>query len=187
MNPQKKNTPHFKRKQVYINKDFQTRFIIKFVLVLVLGGVISIGLTLFNTQNTLTSSFVNSKLVIQDTSLAIMPSVIYTNIITTTVACLIMAFVAMLVSHKIAGPMFRFEKDIKRITSGDLKNRINVRKGDQFQALAISLNNMIDHLNAELTDINNQAAALSEKKDLPESCRKDILRLNEKINSSFIL
>ena len=183
----KKKNDQFKRRQVYIKKDFQTRFIIKFVLVLVLAGAISIGLTLFSTQGTLTSSFSNSKLVIQNTSLAIMPSVIYTTLITTIVVGLIVVIVTLLVSHKIAGPIYRFEKDVERITKGDLKSQIHIRQGDQFAELATALNTMINQLNAELSDIKKEVDVLADHNDLPEACRKDILQLNEKINSRFTL
>ncbi len=186
MNPKKKPNP-IKRRQLYINRDFQTRFILKFCLILLLGGAISIGLTFFNTQESLTSSFSNSKLVIQNTSLAIMPSVIYTTLISTLVIGLIVIMVTLLASHKIAGPMFRFEQDINNIAAGDLKSRIDIRKEDQFQAIATSLNNMIDSLNTKFSDIKRDANALAEKKDLPESYRREIVRFNEKINTHFIL
>ena len=186
MNPKKKPPP-IKRRQLYINRDFQTRFILKFCLILLLGGAISIGLTFFNTQESLTSSFSNSKLVIQNTSLAIMPSVIYTTLISTLVIGLIVIMVTLLASHKIAGPMFRFEQDIDKIAAGDLKSRIDIRKEDQFQAIATSLNNMIDSLNTKFSDIKRDANALAEKKDLPESYRREIVRFNEKINTHFIL
>jgi len=42
-----------KRRQYYISKKFQTRFILRFFLILVLGGVVTVGLTLLNTQDTL--------------------------------------------------------------------------------------------------------------------------------------
>ncbi|MBU0971753.1 MAG: hypothetical protein KKC20_13950 [Proteobacteria bacterium] len=138
MNPRKKKPTAIKRKQRFINPGFQARFIVTFCLILILGGGITIALTLFNTQDTLTSSFTNSKLVIQNTSLAIMPSVIYTTLITTALIGLVVILVTLLVFHKIVGPIFRFEKDIERVTRGDLKSRITIRKGDQFQELAMS-------------------------------------------------
>lgn len=187
MNPSKEKPSPIQRRQLYINRDFQTRFILKFCLILILGGAISIGLTLFSTQETLTSSFINSKLLIQNTSLAIMPSVIYTTLISTLVIGLIVIMVTLLASHKIAGPMFRFERDIDRISTGDLKSRIDIRTDDQFQAIATSLNKMIDSLNAKFSDIKRDANALAENQDLPESCRLEILRFNEKINTHFKL
>jgi len=187
MNPRHKTSSPVKRRQVYINRDFQTRFILKFCLILILGGAISIGLTLFNTQETLTSSFSNSKLVIQNTSLAIMPSVIYTTLISTLVIGLIVILVTLLASHKIAGPMFRFERDIDKISTGDLKSRIDIRKGDQFQAIAASLNKMIDSLNNKFSDIKRDANTLAGNQDLPESCRREMVLFNEKINTYFKL
>lgn len=186
MNPSKKK-PSIQRRQLYINRDFQTRFILKFCLILLLGGAISIGLTLFNNQETLTSSFRNSKLLIQNTSLAIMPSVIYTTLISTLVIGLIVIMATLLASHKIAGPMFRFEQDIDKISTGDLNSRIDIRTGDQFQAIAVSLNKMIDSLNNKVSDIKREANALSRNEDLPESCRREIVLFNEKINTHFKL
>jgi len=187
MNPRKKKPTAVKRKQVFINKDFQTRFIVKFCLILVLGGLISIGLTLFNTQDTLTSSYTDSKLVIQNTSLAIMPSVIYTTLITTALVGLIVIMVTLLVSHKIAGPMFRFEKDIDRISKGDLKSRINIRKGDQFKEIATSLNAMIEKLNEDVADIKTDIDQLFNSEDLPKELREKLSDLNKKIESRFTL
>jgi methyl-accepting chemotaxis protein len=190
MNSRKKRSMAINRKQLFINRGFQTRFIVKFFLILVLGGAISAGLTLFATQDTLTSSFIDSKLVIQNTSLAIMPSVIYTTLITTFLLGLVVIMVTLLVSHKIAGPMYRFEKDIDRVTKGDLKSRINIRKGDQFQELATSLNVMIDHLNTDLAGILSDIEALAEraeKTDLPQEFQQEILALNDKMKFLFSL
>jgi methyl-accepting chemotaxis protein len=187
MNPRKKKPTAIKRKQVYINKGFQTRFIVKFFLILILSGAISVGLTLFNTQGTLTTSFENSKLVIQNTSLAIMPSVLYTTLITTAVISLLVIMVTLLVSHKIAGPMFRFEKDIDRIATGDLSSRIRTRKGDQFQELATSLNNMINSLNKNLEAVKQEVDLIAQNKDFPQEVLDEINQLNKKIDSRFKL
>ena len=116
-----------------------------------------------------------------------MPSVLYTTLITTLVVGVVVIMVTLLVSHKIAGPMIRFEKDIKRIATGDLKNRIRTRKGDQFQELATSLNTMIDSLNTRLSDVKEHSLSLAEKKDCPDAFHQEIVQLNEKINTYFKL
>ncbi|WP_186441621.1 hypothetical protein, partial [Desulfamplus magnetovallimortis] len=112
MSQAQQGTQKFVRRKIFINKSFQTNFIMKFVLILVLGGGISIGLTLMTCQGTLTTSFMNSRLVIENTSHAIMWSVILTNLVTTAIVGMIVVIVTLVVSHKIAGPMFRFDKDI---------------------------------------------------------------------------
>ena len=40
------------------------------------------------------------------------------------------------VSHKIAGPMYRFEKSAEAICEGDLSVNFNVRKGDEMKGMA---------------------------------------------------
>lgn len=161
MNPRKKKATAIKRRQYYIKKDFQARFIARFFGILVLGGLISVALTFANNRDTLTAVYANSRLMIQNTSLAIMPSVIFTTIITTLVISLVAVVVTLLVSHKIAGPMFRFEKDIQRITGGDLKSRIHIRKGDQFQEMAVSLNEMVQSLSDRITEVRDNGGSQS--------------------------
>jgi methyl-accepting chemotaxis protein len=187
MKPETTVLTRYKRRKIYIKKDFQTRFIARFILVLIAGGVISVCLTLFTTQGSLTSSFVNSRLVIQTTSLAILPSVIYTFLITLLVVGIIVTLITLVVSHKIAGPMYRFEADIKRITNGDLKNRIHIRKGDQFQEMATILNTMVEKLNSDISGIRTTAALLEEKENLPDDCRILVNALNQKIRTRFKL
>lgn len=182
--------PTFKRRNFFINRSFQTRFIVKFLFVLLLAAVVSIVLTLLATTDTLTSTFVDSKLVIQKTSLAIMPSVIYTNIVTTAVVGVVAVIVVLLVSHKIAGPMFRFEKDVVRVSEGDLKSQIHIRKSDQFEELALSLNVMIESLNKKVSSIRETVDALAEyaeKHAHAEELTQEIKNIQDKIDSSFML
>jgi methyl-accepting chemotaxis protein len=187
MTAQEKPTVRIARRQYFIKKDFQTRFIVKFILVLVIGGFISVGLTLLTTRGTLTTSFVDSRLLIQDTPLVILPSVVLTTVISIAVVGIIVAIVTLLVSHKIAGPMFRFEKDIERIARGDLKSQIHLRKGDQFQEMVTSINAMIDSLNVKLSEIREEVVKQAENQALPEACRAEFDKLNQKINSRFML
>lgn len=187
MTAQEKQPAKIVRRQYFIKKDFQTRFIVRFILVLIVGGIISVGLTLMTTRGTLTTSYVDARLVIQDTPLAILPSVIWTTLITIVVVGIIAAIVMLLFSHKIAGPMFRFEKDIERIAGGDLKSHIHLRKGDQFQEMVTTLNTMIDSLNSKVSEIRQAAAGQVENPDLPEACRAEFDKLNRKITSRFRL
>lgn len=63
----------YKRRQYFIKKEFQVKFILKFCLLIVFGAIISTGLLFLFSQDTLTSSFQQSRLVIKSTGLAILP------------------------------------------------------------------------------------------------------------------
>lgn len=179
-----------KRRVVYIDKSFQFNFIVKFVLILVLGGLISIGLTLMTTRETVTTSFMNSRLVIENTSWAIMPSVILTTLITTAVVGVVVVLVTLFFSHKIAGPMYRFDKDIKRIAAGDLKSKIFLRQGDQLTKIATSLNEMIDALNTKVSAVEKALEELhdtGEAEGVPEAFLKKIETVHQSFEREFTL
>ena len=108
----KNKRPTIARRQYFVQKDFQFKFILKFCLVLLIGIIISTGLLILFSKNTLTSSFDQSKLVIKNTAFAILPSVLLSNLITLALITLATIVVTLLISHKIAGPLFRFQKEL---------------------------------------------------------------------------
>lgn len=183
-------TAKFKRRQYFIDRKFQTGFILKFFAVLILGAILSVGVTMLSTQATLTSSFEGSKLVIEKTSLAILPSVIMTNIITTLIVGGVVVLVTLLVSHKIAGPMFRFEKDLEEIAQGNLQKQIRTREGDQFGGVTRNLNEMVGNLNQKLSEVKREMDRLGEAaaaQDLPQAFRDDLEECRRNIDSKFKL
>jgi len=55
---------------------------------------------------------------------------------------LLAALQAILSSHRLVGPMYRFEKMVKELTSGNYKLRIKIRKRDQFKEMEAYLNQL---------------------------------------------
>ena len=113
----------YTRSHYFIKKDFQTKFILKFCLLLLAGVIVSTGLLFLFSQDSLTSSFQNSRLVIKNTALAILPTVVYTGLITLALLAIATIIVTLFISHRIAGPMFRFEKELKEIGEGNLTKK----------------------------------------------------------------
>lgn len=183
------STPkNYKRRQYFISKSFQTRFIVKFCLILVLGSLLSVFLVFFTTQNTLTSSFDGGRLAIESTALSIMPSVILTNIVTTAILVVVAMILTLLISHKIAGPMYRFEQDLKEIAQGDLQKNIHIREGDQFGSVATNLNHMVQSLKSLVQEVQSDLDELSDKaakQELPDTFVKDIEACQFKITQRF--
>lgn len=179
-----------KRRQYYIDKRFQTAFIGKFVLVLLLGAILSVVITMFSTQATLTSTFDGSRLVIEKTSIAILPSVIFTSLITTGVLGIIVIGVTLLVSHKIAGPMYRFEKDLEEIAKGDLQKRIHIRNGDQFTSVAKNLNDMVTGLNTRLLEVRerlDRVTVSAAAQNVPQPILDELASCRQSLDENFKL
>lgn len=179
-----------KRKRYFINRKFQSRFILKFFGVLLLGAVLSTCITMLTTQKTLTSTYEGSKLIIEKTSLAILPSVIATNVITTGIIGIIVVAITLLVSHKIAGPMYRFERDLEDISRGNLQKYIKIRDGDQFGEFAISLNKMIGGINKKLRGLQKDLEVIEEeakKENVSNTLVEAIAKSRKSIEQNFKL
>ena len=180
--------PRYRRKQYFVKKGYQFKFILKFFLIILSGSLISTGILFFFSQGTLTSSFGDSKLVIKDTATAILPAVILTNIITLVIVSLVAIAVVLFISHKIAGPMFRFEKDLKDIGQGNLNKTIKLREKDQFITLAESVNAMTAGLRERVLAIQIELEQLLEsapKQDVPKELMAGLSCLQENIRQHF--
>ncbi len=53
------------------------------------------------------------------------------------------AIISVFISHRVAGPVYRFERIIKALTQGKDVKEIKLRKGDEFYELALAINNLI--------------------------------------------
>ena len=179
---------NIKRRQYFVQKDFQSKFILKFCMVLLTGIIISIGLLFLFSKNTLTSSFEQSRLVIKNTASAILPSVFLSHLIALVLITLLTIVVTLLVSHKLAGPLFRFQKELKEIGDGDLSKVVKIRKKDQVKAMADSLNQMRANLQKKILDIKEEVEQIIEStsgQDIPPDLSKRLDHLNQKIRNNF--
>ena len=179
--------PH-RRRHYFIKKEFQFKFILKFCLIILMGVIFSTGLLFLFSQGTLTSSFQQSRLVIKNTASAILPAVIYTNLITLGLITLATIVVTIFISHKIAGPLFRFEKELKEIGEGDLTKNMRLRKKDQTTDMTVSLNRMIASLHDKVLDIQKAVEQLIEsasKQKAPEGLIEELTHLHQRIESNF--
>ncbi|MEW5951874.1 MAG: methyl-accepting chemotaxis protein [Elusimicrobiota bacterium] len=80
--------------------------------------------------------------------------------IKTLMYLLIVVIVSAVISHKMAGPIYKFEKSCQTVASGDLSHRVFLRKGDQLTELQDSFNDMLSKFHsyaAEAEKLKNKA------------------------------
>jgi len=69
---------------------------------------------------------------------------------------------AMYVSHRIAGPVYRLEKELIQIGEGDLSRRLVLRKNDDLKKMANEMNNVMDRLDNHFSLIKSHIAILED-------------------------
>ncbi len=74
---------------------------------------------------------------------------------------LILSF-GIFLTHRIAGPIYRFEETIKNAMEGDLNIRIKLRWADEFKNLACSINGLLNSLSQRLIKLKKASEKLQE-------------------------
>ena len=65
-------------------------------------------------------------------------------------------------SHKVAGPAYRLEKDMKKIAGGEFGLRLRIRKGDELQELTNEINGMVEKTGNMVMKIKNSTKKMQD-------------------------
>lgn len=146
---QEQNQPpqrtQFKRRTIFIKKNLQ----FKYMLLIVFCVLTGLAIMAFELTFTLDEIFDKYPVLIQplyDNFLPIVSGFIYKIVI----YILFVILISSILSHKMAGPVYRFEQTCKAIANGDFSQRVHLRKGDQLTDLQKEFNKMMDRVEAEI-------------------------------------
>ena len=174
-----------KRKNYFIEKKFQTDFILRFCWVVAGTCVFTIAVLYVLTGKTTTVSFVNLRVVVQSTADYLFPLLIQTFIASTIIVSLAAICMALFVSHRIAGPSYRFKQVLSALGEGDFSLRVNLRSKDSLKDVAFAFNDMIAGVREKLGLIDGNLKTLKEKLeagDLKE-CKKSALAVDKTLHN----
>jgi methyl-accepting chemotaxis protein len=165
-----------KRRHYFINKAFQAEFILKFCGLVAFGCIIfGIMLYVFSSR-TLTTSFENSRLVVKSTADYLLPGLLFGGLIVGLLMALAAGFVVLLMTHRVVGPIYRFEKYAEKVGSGELSADLKIRKKDQFQNLVNTFNKMTQDLSIGLLKVMNVSEKLDSLiNELSDSSNREML------------
>ncbi len=180
----------YRRRNYFIKKGFQARFILRFILVIFLGIMVSSGIVYFLTSKKIEEAYYRSHIKIASTGEIVYPILFTANIITVGIIIVITIIITLLISHKIAGPLYRIEKSIHEIGEGNLSFKIYLRAKDELITLAEIFNNMMAKLKGKIEKIQGAANYMDStvnqwaivKKLDKKALSKDITSIRKKVN-----
>ena len=144
MTNQPAKTP-FQRRTIFIKKSLQVRYMV-FMIACVLCGLAIMTLELTVTLNDLFDAYPVLVQPIYDEFIPIVSSFFYKI----AIYLLLVVIISAILSHRMAGPVYRFEQTCKAIAQGDFSQRVHLRKGDQLTELQTEFNNMMDVIESRL-------------------------------------
>jgi len=169
-----------RRKTYFIEKKFQTRFILRFCLLVLFSSLIFAGITYLVSKRTLSVSFIHAKAKVLSTSDFLFPILVQTVIVVTVAISFFTVILALFFSHKIAGPLYRLKKELEAIGKGILVEDFHFRKKDQLQDLALSLSSMVKRLREKIGDLKSAWGQLKDSlKELAKEDKEKIQKIDD--------
>lgn len=172
----------FQRKTVLVKRSLQLKYIgMVFLSVLVASLIVGGDVYYSLSRVMLTECPSVTDRVVQFNTVLLVKVALYLGL---------MLLISLYVSHRFAGPIYRFEKSCQSLSTGDLTHRVSLRTGDELMELQEEFNGMASALQTLVAKDRNLAVRLSERVDeiakrLPEGAdraREDLKSLKVELD-----
>jgi len=131
------------RKKYIVKKELQLRLFLELVIFMLFVAMLVILTEYLTVYRTLINELSGEKV-------TLLRSLVFQKLL---VRFLLTAFAIVIISvfltHKIAGPIFVFQRAIKQMSEGQEVRTIRLRKHDKLNDFAADLNKLIDRFNSE--------------------------------------
>jgi len=162
---------YFIRKKIFVQKSLQLKYL-ALVLFTILGLTSVFVLTLYFTHwSLLTSNQSNPQLyAAAEKAFQKIDNLLMIEI---PIVVLIATLASIIVSHKIAGPVFRLQKIADEVARGDLTHNVRLRGDDELKNLSSAFNTVIGNINLLVTKDKRLLLELSQLSDTLYTNLKD--------------
>ncbi len=147
MNDTKKN-----RKTIFIKRGFQLRFIIWVIGLLIICCLCSAAVLYPLLSSELNSKLVSAHRDASSIKSQLMLAILIGNLLAIIVASLASVVVFLYITHKIAGPLYRFERICEEIGHGKFNVSTTPREKDQLKGLSAAFGEMLTKLRDRCSD-----------------------------------
>ncbi len=147
----------WRRRNYFVRKEFQGRFVLRFFLTILIGAIVFTAIFSLFSSHTITVTYEGSVLRIDRTPKALFVEILRAYGVYIFLLGLGISIFSLLLSHRIAGPLYRLEKSVEEIAKGNLAFKITLRRKDELKELAALMNSMIRELSGRVRDMKEKA------------------------------
>ena len=152
-----KSPRQYPRRNYYIDKKFQIKFIVQFWLIVAIGSLFTVVAVYWLARNTTTVGIIGGRVAVHTTAEYLLPLMLQTVAIQLAVVSFFTIFMTLFVSHKIAGPLYRLKATLRALGDGNLR-LMHLRQRDQLQEVASSYNEALEKLNDKIKRIKDSSS-----------------------------
>lgn len=146
-----------KRRNYFIKKDLQGKHVFTYFAFVIIGSILfSVIFSLF-AANTLTISYDNYDLKLGATPLILFEKILTAEWLFILLGGILIVIASLFLSHRVAGPIFVFERTLDSMTKGDISKTIHLRKKDEGKELAVKINSFNIVLSSHIGEMRKLA------------------------------
>ncbi|TAL16799.1 methyl-accepting chemotaxis protein [bacterium] len=168
------------RRKLLIEKEFQIKFILKVLAVIVVGTALT-GIFLYKFGNyQFDRTYYLAHQDVRESWEVFWEAVLGASLASMALVTAPIIFFTLYESHRIVGPLYRVRVNLDKISGGDLTLETKLRKDDEFLVFNDVMNNLTHSLRDKVAGIREAKEALG--KELEEG-ETDRARLRERLNA----
>ncbi|MDX9786777.1 MAG: methyl-accepting chemotaxis protein [Desulfobacterales bacterium] len=152
----------YKRRHLFINKEFQGKYIFSAFICVAAGSVLFALIFSFFSSNTLSIVYDNYHLKLGTTPGLLLNKILGAQWLFIVLGGIAVAIMTLFLTHRVAGPFFRFEKTLDLMTTKDLSGRIFLRKNDEGKNLGEKINAFNKMLSHSLLQMRQSAVSIKQ-------------------------
>lgn len=152
----------FKRKNYFINKELQGKYIFKYFLLVALGSALFSLIFSFLSSNSLSIVYDNYHLELGTTPGILLNRILSTQWFFVVIAGLVTVVITLFLTHRIAGPFYRFEKTLDAMGEKDLSLTIVLREKDEGKVLAQKINDFNQMVSKQLKELRDGSESIDQ-------------------------
>ena len=133
----------YKRRKYFINKNFQGKFILVYLIFSTLSGIAALVMFNMLSYRKIDKILYTIHLPTNKLNEIILPDLLFSNLAVFLFTALIFLIIMNRISIKLSGPLYRIKKDLEKIAAGDLSFNIALRYKDEFKDFAEEMNEMV--------------------------------------------
>jgi nitrogen fixation/metabolism regulation signal transduction histidine kinase len=135
---------------------------LSFFIFAVLGSILYAAIFSMLTADSLTIVYKDNNLTIGKTPYILMAEMMKANWILILSGGVVGVIIAMFLTHRFAGPVFKLERAVREMAAGNLLADVRLRKGDEGKELAATINLLKETLTSNVKSMRELSAAMDD-------------------------
>ena len=152
----------WRRRNFFIKKELQGRYIFSFFILVIIGSFFFTTIFSILSANTLTIAYKDYNLQIGKTPVILLKEILSANWMFIVPGGILVVITSMFLTHRFAGPIFRFEKTLEEMILGNFSIQIRLRKKDEARELADMMNRFNDVISSRLREMRKLNESVGE-------------------------